>query len=318
LLAACAYDRQQDRLYFTPVQVNQLRYIDLGNTKKGVQTVYGPEILAGADMSQVGNQVTRMTIDGKGNGYALNNDGTHLIRFNTVGQWMVQDLGIISDLPANDQNSIHNPCLSWGGDIAADINGNLVLVTGNRAVFLIDVNKKMAAYKGLIKGLPNNYTTNGIAADENGHLIVGSASSTEGLFKVDLNTLEASRLTGTANNTSIIADLASPYLINQPKNTSARVERKSPFVKNESVSIYPNPITDGRFRISFDGLKTGRYELQLFDWNGKLVSRQSLIVYDKVQTEQVQANGAAAKGVYLVKLVGKNARVFYSDKLIVQ
>ena len=318
LLAACAYDRQQDRLYFTPIEKNQLRYLDLGNPKTGIQTVYGPEILPGADMHLVGNQITRMTIDGKGNGYALNNDATHLIRFNTVGQWMVQDLGIIEDAATNDVNSVHNPCLSWGGDIAADISGNLVLVSGNRAVYFIDVQSKSATYKGMIKGLPNNYTTNGIAADENGHLIVGSATSAEGLFQVEMKTLEASRVAGSVNNAEHVSDLASAFLINEDKKKVARAEKKSPFIKNESVSIYPNPITDNRFRISFDGVKAGRYELQLFDWNGKMVSKQTILVYDKLQTEQVQARGAVAKGIYLVKLVGKNARVFYSDKLIVQ
>jgi hypothetical protein len=48
------------------------------------------------------------------------------------------------------------------------------------------------------------------------------------------------------------------------------------------------------------------------------VIKQTILVFDKLQTEQVQARGAVAKGIYLVKLVGKNARVYYSDKLIVQ
>jgi hypothetical protein len=165
LLAACAYDRQQDRLYFTQIEKNQLRYLDFGHSKTGIQTVYGPEILPGADIRQVGNQITRMTIDGKGNGYALNNDATHLIGFNTATQWMVQDLGIIEDAATNDVNSVHNPCMSWGGDIAADISGNLILVSGNRAVYFIDVQSKLATLKGMINGLPNYYTTNGIAAD---------------------------------------------------------------------------------------------------------------------------------------------------------
>jgi len=170
----------------------------------------------------------------------------------------------------------------------------------------------------MIKGLPNNYTTNGIAADENGHLIVGSASSAEGLYQVNLSTLESSRVEGAINNTDHIADLASPYLVNQTKSSQARVEKNVPLIANESVSVYPNPVTDGRFRINFDGLKPGRYEVQLFDWSGKIVSKQSIQIYGKLQTEQVQAKGTVTKGVYLIKLVGKNQRIYYSDKLIVQ
>lgn len=317
LLAACAYDRRQNRLYFAPMNQNQLRYIDLANPNSP-NTVFGPEILPGADMAQVGNQVTRMTIDGKGNGYALNNDGTHLVRFNTSGQWMVQDLGMISDAAANGGNSVHNPCLSWGGDIAADVSGNIFLVTGNHAVFYIDVASREASYRGLIKGLPNNYSTNGIAADEAGQLMVGSASSTEGYFLVNLQTLEATKMAGSANNTAHVADLASPFLVGQKKESPGRSLIKKPFTRNEAISIYPNPVIDGRFRINFSGFKNGRYDIQLFDLTGAIVSKQSITISNKVQTEQVDARGTVTKGIYLVKIIGKNARVFYADKLIVQ
>jgi len=81
-VAAIAYDKRNNRLYYTPMFINQLRYIDLKTMK-----VYfvptsdntGLQIKAN-DQSNI---ITRMTIGADGNGYALSNDGNHLLRFTT-------------------------------------------------------------------------------------------------------------------------------------------------------------------------------------------------------------------------------------------
>ena len=58
-------------------------------------------------------------------GYALTNDARHLIRFTTGGLPVIEDLGTLVDDPANDGQSIHLSCTSFGGDMIADDKGNL-------------------------------------------------------------------------------------------------------------------------------------------------------------------------------------------------
>ena len=81
-VAAIAYDRKNQRIYYTPMFINQLRYIDLKTMK--VYFVSTPEIgslqIKAADQSNI---ITRMAIAGDGNVYALTNDGNHLLRINT-------------------------------------------------------------------------------------------------------------------------------------------------------------------------------------------------------------------------------------------
>src|SRR4030095_12531389 len=74
--AAAAYDKKHERLYYTPMGINQLRYIDLKSNKiyyfenESFGTVSGP--------GDGANQICRMVIASDGNGYALTNDGNHL------------------------------------------------------------------------------------------------------------------------------------------------------------------------------------------------------------------------------------------------
>ncbi len=62
--------------------INQLRYIDLKTMK--VYFVPTPDItslkIKAADQSNI---ITRMAIGDDGNGYALTNDGNHLLHFTT-------------------------------------------------------------------------------------------------------------------------------------------------------------------------------------------------------------------------------------------
>src|SRR5688572_5195003 len=78
-VAAIAYDRKNSRLYYTPMLIDQLRYIDLKTMKVyfvNTPTIEGLKIKA-ADQSNI---ITRMAIGNDGNGYALTNDGNHLLR----------------------------------------------------------------------------------------------------------------------------------------------------------------------------------------------------------------------------------------------
>src|SRR5436189_2828650 len=99
-VAAMAYDKKNNRLYFTPMFIDQLRYVDLKTMK-----VFYVTDLAFTGMPQKssdqGNVVTRMVIASDGNGYAMTNDGAHLIRFTTGKKLAIADLGALVDDPSN-------------------------------------------------------------------------------------------------------------------------------------------------------------------------------------------------------------------------
>ena len=81
-VAAAAFDRVHNRLYYTPMFVDQLRYIDL----KTMQVFHvGGMVFSGAgnmhnDEAKI---ITRMVIAPDGHGYAISNDGTSFVRFST-------------------------------------------------------------------------------------------------------------------------------------------------------------------------------------------------------------------------------------------
>src|SRR5205085_1617604 len=91
--AACAYDKKHERLYYTPMGINQLRYIDLKSAKiyyfedEAFGTVSGP--------GDAANQIPRMTMAADGNGYALSNNCDHLVQFTTGKKPTINDLGAL-------------------------------------------------------------------------------------------------------------------------------------------------------------------------------------------------------------------------------
>ena len=107
--AACAYDKKHDRLYYTPMGINQLRYIDLKSNTPRIYYFEDEPFGALNGPRDIPNQITRMVIASDGNGYALTNDANHLIRFTTKKSTVITDLGPLTDDPANGSVSVHNP-----------------------------------------------------------------------------------------------------------------------------------------------------------------------------------------------------------------
>jgi hypothetical protein len=110
-VAAMAYDKKNNRLYYTPMLVDQLRYLDLKTMK--VFYVTDRSFTGKPQKSpDQGNIVTRMVIASDGNGYAMTNDATQFIRFSTGRKMEITDLGSVVDDQDNKSISIHNSCSS--------------------------------------------------------------------------------------------------------------------------------------------------------------------------------------------------------------
>jgi hypothetical protein len=337
--AACAYDKKHDRLYYTPMGINQLRYIDLKSKTPKIFYFEDEPFGALSSRGDVSNQVTRMVIGADGNGYALTNNAQHLIRFNTNKKATVTDLGPLSDDASNGAFSIRSQS-GYGGDIVAHSNGDLYLVTANRRVFQISVENKTAKYLGDIKGLPRGFTTNGAMVDEGMSVIVCSSNSTQGYFRFDINKLQAEKVSGESAVYNA-SDLANGNLLTEKKKKKKDLlkeevpqeqevkptlpvadVKKQPtldqLVSKGSISIYPNPVTTGVVRLSFKDQPEGKYKIQFMDISGKLVSQQEVTINNKVQVQEIRLPSVITAGNYLIKVVDQNNQLVSTEKLVVQ
>lgn len=308
--AACAFDVKKNRLYYAPLFLNQLRYIDL-NTNTPSVYIFRDEALSNApDMEAEENQVTRMVIGADGNGYALNNGGTHLVRFTTGENPQISDLGALYDAPDNGEMKIGESSTSWGGDMLADVSGYLYVITRHNHVFKIDVQTRTATYLQKIKGVPEGFTTNGAVVAGDGSVIISSANSIISYYKVDPTSWEAKEIAAGSNvfNTS---DLANNNLLFQTNLATT----DNVFVP-EKISVYPNPVRTKTFKVSFDNKEAGEYNIQLVDISGRIVSDKAVSVYRGPQVSEVRLNNNLTRGVYMVKVLNHENREVYTRKII--
>lgn len=313
--AACAFDKQHNRLYFTPMAVPELRYIDLGAKTPSIAYFEGEAFGVAKDLKDEASHITRMAIAVDGQGYALSNDGNHLLKFTTGRKPVITDLGALQDDPANGGISIHTKPTSWGGDMIADALGNLYVISASRYVFKVDISTKQATFISIIDGIPASFTTNGAAVVADDKLIVSSANSMEGYYEVDMKDWKASRLAN-GGNVYNASDLASSNLAFESSRTTtipAFITRE--MVRNEKIALYPNPVTKDMFRVSFN-TDAGRYNIQLVDLSGRLISQKLVNIGYEGQVAEVTVPAKLAKGMYLVKVLDNAKKTVYADKLM--
>lgn len=338
--AACAYDKKHERLYYTPMGINQLRYIDLKSKTPKVYYFEDEPFGTVKGSFDSPNQITRMVIASDGNGYALSNDANHLIRFTTGKKPTITDLGALTDDPANTR-SVHSSG-NYGGDMIADASGNLYLFTSNRGVYLVSIETKVATFKGIIKGLPKGFSTNGAMVEEDSKVIVASSESTAGYYRVDLNTLQATQASesGLVFNASDLAngnlafDKKKKKKDEQPEENIVKEEPKEEATTeeiatkpaptqesmkvNNGISVYPNPVVNGFFKLSFADQPAGKYQVQVVDLAGKLISAREVNINNKVQIEEFRIAELTPGGSYLVKVTSATNNISVTNKIVVQ
>ena len=320
-VAAMAYDKKNNRLYFTPMFVDQLRYIDL----KSMRVFYVTDqsfTKLGSMHNDEGKIITRMTINPDGTGYAVSNDANTFIRFTTGKKLQITQLGSLVDDPSNGGVSIHNKCSSWGGDMIADDEGNLYILSSRNSVYKIDVETKAAKLLGYIKGLPQDFTTNGAVVTAEGKVLVSSAVNGNAYFLVDPQDWTATQYQSKAGifRSSDLAN--SNYLQTKPKNTtqSEIVTRKAPdnIIAASKIQIYPNPVTNNQFTLQFGRIAVGNYNVEMTNVMGQVVMQRTVNVQAEDQVENISIKSSLARGVYLVKVVGADKISVLSQKLVVQ
>ena len=324
LVAAAAYDNRNNKLFFTPMRVGELRWVDLNikNETPKFYTTTSPALNFGASTDEA-NHITRMVIAADGNGYAITNDGNHFIQFTTGKKPVITDLGNLIDDEKNNGISIHNKCTSWGGDMLADAYGKLYVISANRHVFVIDVKTRIATHTGTISGLPGNYTTNAAAVDADGDMVVNSANAFEGYFKVKLADLTATVIPGSDKKYNA-SDLANANFLFQKEADAARKYSVTTgslpqnTFSNSDKRIFPNPVISSTFAVLFDGYKAGTYSITLSDLSGRVLQTQKVSIAKGTQAENVNLLSKPANGMYMVKVYDATKQIVFTEKVLIQ
>jgi hypothetical protein len=319
-VAAAAYDRKHNRLYFTPMFVDQLRFIDLRTMK--VYYVGEPFTKLGSMHNDEGKIITRMVIAPDGYGYAISNDGNAFIRFSTGKKTTtIEHLGTLVDDATNNGISIHNRCSSFGGDMISDDKGNLFILTARNNVFMVNTESKVAKYVGNITGLEQNFTVNGAVVDGDGNLLVSSAVDGNTYYVVSPAGWKATPYKA-ANGIFRSSDLANSNFLSanrtmKPNGDIQRLIRPEEKYAKE-ISVYPNPVTASVIKLQFNKVPAGNYTVELRDVLGRTVMQKKISIEAENQIQELKLNRRNANGVYMIKLFdGLNQSVF-TQKLVVQ
>lgn len=320
-VAAAAYDKKHNRLYFTPMFVDQLRYVDLKTMK--VYYVGGAFTKLGSMHNDEAKIITRMAIAPDGYGYAISNDASTFIRFSTGKKTTtIEQLGTLVDDPSNKGISIHNRCSSFGGDMISDDKGNLVILTARNSVFTVNTQSKVARYLGNIQGLEQNFTVNGAVVDGDGNLLVSSAVDGNSYYVVNPVNWSATpyKLASSIFKSSDLAN--SNYLSTKPnpKFTNSEIQR---LIRPEEkfaneISVYPNPVTTSSIKLQFNKVPAGNYTVELRDVLGRTVMQRKISITSENQVQELKLDRRNSNGIYMVKLFDGTSQSVFTQKLVVQ
>jgi hypothetical protein len=322
-VAAAAYDKKNNRLYFTPMFVDQLRYVDLKTMK--VYYVTDQSFTGLGNMhNDEGKIITRMVIAPDGYGYAISNDGNTFLRFSTGKKLQIQQMGALVDDPSNGGISVHNRCSSFGGDMISDDKGSLYIISARNNVFKVNTETKVASYVGAIKGLSQNFTVNGAVVDGDGNLLVSSAVDASSYYVLNSKDWTATPYAA-ANGIFRSSDLAnSNYLSSgarggntQPVQTiAATITPQTKF--SNLISVYPNPVSGSNVTIQFNKVPAGNYMLELKDVLGRSVMQKRITINAETQVQTLTLNEGDAKGVYMITVLDNTNQSVFAQKLVVQ
>lgn len=322
-VAACAFDAVHNRLYFSPLYLSDIHYLDLNKADANFTTIKTKAIASSVNDGNVleENQITRMVIGADGYGYALTNDANHLIRFSTDKNPVVEDIGSLIDAAANKEISIHNKCSSWGGDMVADAFGKLVIVAATHNVFIVDIDTKTATLKGAISGLPVDFTTNGAAVNNDGSIVVSSANVFEGLYKVNMKDLSATKIVSVENPFNA-SDLANGNFLYQKEADAAKnfplAKSSLAVTTNGNAKIFPNPVSGSQFRVLLGNQKAGQYTVQVTDLAGRAIQSTITTITNSTKTTTINLANQLTKGVYLVNLLNDNNQIAFTEKIVIE
>ncbi|HEX6333833.1 MAG TPA: T9SS type A sorting domain-containing protein, partial [Flavisolibacter sp.] len=84
------------------------------------------------------------------------------------------------------------------------------------------------------------------------------------------------------------------------------------------ISVYPNPVTNGIFRISFEDQQPGRYQVHFMDVAGKVISTSNTTITGRSQVAEFRIPELITGGNYLVQVVNLQTQEVITNKVVVQ
>lgn len=322
-VAAAAYDRKHNRLYFTPMFVDQLRYVDLKTLK--VYYVTDKAFTSLGNMhNDEGKVVTRMVIAPDGSGYAITNDANTFVRFSTGRNPKIEQLGTLVDDPSNNGISIHNRCSSFGGDMISDDKGNLYILSARNHVFKVNTETKVATHLGVISGLSPSFTVNGAVVDGDGKLLVSSAVDGNAYYVVNPANWSAVayQAPGGVFKSSDLAN--SNFLSSRAKNDPLYTGTESmKTVRTDEkfanlIAVYPNPVRENQVTVQFNKLPAGNYTVELRDALGRSVLQKKISINSETQTQTLSLTQSNSRGVYMIKVFDAQNQSVFTQKVVVE
>jgi len=233
-----------------------------------------------------GSFYARMTTGSDGFIYALNNEGSELLKISTNGS--IQNLGSVSGIAEFAKASGVETSV-YGGDMIADAFGNLYVVSASAHVFKFNPNKLNAEYIGKINGLPDGYTVNGVAVMRDGNVLLATTSH-NGLYTLDMNTLEASFKSDYAVP---VYDLSSPYFLHQ--------STLDEFANAQSMySLYPTIVKNNELNIVSKSTENSKLNVTVWNLNNKQIYSKNLTV-NSIGDYKVNLSGSLQPGIYVLK-----------------
>lgn len=301
-MAALAYDASNNNLVYMPMFSSNI-YILNPNTQEITLVENTAVRVTSCDIN---SHITRMSAGYDGNIYAMNNAGTQFLQISKKsGQYTVSDLGIIKDDVSNGKNSFTAMETGFGGDMIADADNNFYVFSASGNVFKITTKELKAKFVGKITGLPENYSVNGSAVNAEGKVLVASAKGA-GLYEVDLKSLQAKPLPG--EEKPHIYDLASKYFANDRIASSNALA---------GIDIYPTRVDEHLINIRVnDKTVKGNLKLTVFDFSGKSVMKQDLVVKDGSLNQQVDLNNIVS-GAYMINITNESGKILLNKKILV-
>lgn len=301
-MAALAYNNSDNTLVYMPMFSSNV-YILNPETKETILLENPSVKITSCDIN---SHITRMTTGYDGSVYAMNNSGTQLIQISkNNGKYAINNLGIVKDAASNGANSFTQMQTGFGGDMISDAQNSLYVFAAFGNVFKIDSKNMTATFIGKISGLPENYSVNGAAVNQNGNVVIASAKGLP-LYEVNMETFRATSL---GNNINLpIYDLASKYFLNE-RATNTNVYA--------GVDIYPTKVTEQNFNVRANnkGIK-GNVRVEVFNMEGKKVQDQKIIGNHGNYEGKIELYNAL-EGLYIVNITDDSGKVISSNKILV-
>ena len=251
------------------------------------------------DSKNQASYYARMTTGSDGFMYALNNNGSELLKISSSGT--VQNLGNVG-VVAEQGKSLGDEKFVYGGDMIADAFGNIYVFSASAHVFKINPNNLNTTYLGKISGLANGYTVNGAAVMKDGSVLLAT-SSAHGFYTMDINALEASFK---ANYDLPVYDLASPYFLRQDQmDDIANASSK--------YSLYPTIVKSSELNIVSKSTENSNLQVTVWNINNKQVYSKS-ITLNSIGDYKVNLNGSLQPGIYVLKAVNQEGNEIINTK----